>query len=100
MTTLDTYARFLTARWGELEAEDWHAADCEQNTYSAGPCDCGVPALTSADLAAKRTVLAHVTMQPPFRAHGDTEVRAPWYVVTLAEPFRDHPDHPANQRPA
>ena len=55
------------------------------------------PAHILADLAAKRAILGHVMMQPPFLAHGETEARAPWFIVTLAEPFCGHPDHPANQ---
>lgn len=96
--TLDAYATFLAARWEEIEAEEWHAADCERNTYTAGPCDCGVPDLTRADLAAKRVILTFHTGThgcPDGGVHFDYEICPT--VTMLAAPFRDHPDHPANR---
>lgn len=96
--TLDAYATFLAARWEEIEAEEWHAADCERNTYTAGPCDCGVPAYTLGDLAAKRAILEEAVAYVPELEHGDNGEWAVEMVVThLATPFRDHPDHPANR---
>ena len=105
MTTLDAYATFLTARWDEVEAEEWHAADCERNTYSAGPCDCGVPALATADLASKRAILgkAHEALRFAARpsAGRSSRVCAATFIVVLedlAEPFRTHPEHPENRK--
>lgn len=99
MTTLDAFARFLTARWDELEAEEGHAADCERNTYTAGPCDCGVPAYVLADLAAKRAIFKEAVDYSPELEHGDNGEWAVEMVVHhLAAPFRDHPDHPEGER--
>lgn len=133
MTTLATYAAFLTARWDETEkvAEmatpgPWErfggvkrAGPMELHGVRSVPVEAGGnfdsevsasiddvdaahialhdPRATLDDLAAKRAILAlhlpSVESEP-----GDTECK--WDIDTLrllAEPFRSHPDHPANQ---
>ena len=58
-----TLTGFLLARIAEDEAaqamslDAWHRADCERNTYDAGPCDCGIPARVLAECEAKRRLV-------------------------------------------
>lgn len=97
MTTLDAYATFLTARWDEVEdahghypvqPSDW--GDFDTPTGGCVPCDVRPPAecYVLADLAAKRAILEEM---------GDMDDPPSWVLNLLADPFRDHPDHPANQ---
>lgn len=86
MTTLEAYAQFLTARWDEMEAG---AGDA----HLTGDDD--APRSVLADLAAKRAILDEC-------ADWDVDLDdvgrlAAFTLRHLAEPFRDHPDHPANQ---
>lgn len=93
MTTLDAYARFLTARWDEMEAR----AECDPHcstSYHQAACDCSAK-MTLADLAAKRAILAAADDDNPMLDHLSL-VTLEWVVTHLADPFRDHPDHPAN----
>lgn len=112
MTTLAAYAAFLTARWDEQaewaqvaldrcaglgETRSWRWV----RTYGRGSSSfydgCPDPRATLDDLAAKRAILAQVTMTPPMVTFEAREPMAPWFIVHLAYPFRTHPDHPANQ---
>lgn len=97
MTTLDAYATFLTARWDEVEESDldpdWlsgsgHELRCwPHDDGEPFLCDCKKPYLR-ADLAAKRAILDEM---------GDMDDPPSWVLNLLADPFRDHPDHPANR---
>lgn len=127
MTTLDAYAAFLAARWDELEAVAREAAEAHDEAdevYVSDGVRVGVefpPAYVLADLAAKRAVLAQcgsllrdweVISAPDYdhtfpgvlphepRRRNLTRQDAAFaqrILDHLAEPFRDHPDHPANQ---
>ena len=113
--TLDAYARFLTARWDEIERyrDDLHDVSACRRTWDGweyeGDCTCGKPAHVLADLAAKRAILdlARGWETSAARHCGPTDIA--WVggraqaitgetvVRKLAAPFRDHPDHPAHQ---
>lgn len=109
MTALDAYATFLTARWDEAErvARELltdqpgdYGPDClYYNADDITLCVGARPVL--ADLAAKRAILAEARNYSPELSSGDNGEWAFEVVLThLADPFRDHPDHPANQRDA
>lgn len=104
MTTLDEYARFLTARWDEQERD----ARVRQVDAMTGSRWKGYPEAaydeiqsftlaetrrTLDDLAAKRAVLERIGFlfdEPDGLGNLVEDVLA-----FLAAPFRDHPDHPA-----
>lgn len=126
MSTLDAYARFLAARWDEAERiaqaatlGPWQSDGCDvlQAVSAAQVADCFEPDRPDAthialhdpayvldDLAAKRAVLKlHKPADGLCASCGDArwataQVDSPCPTVkALAAPFRDHPDHPANQ---
>lgn len=109
MTALDdqayAYPRFLVARWNEEEkvAQFKHANWCALVAPVTGTeCDCGHPAYLLAALAAQRVILeayeeAHESeVRNPFTSGSVFTLALHEALVALAEPFRSHPNHPAN----
>ena len=118
MTDLDAYAAFLAARWDEIEQDlilrdtdaVGHALDC---VYAGGwegtaACDCGAIERASADLAAKRAILDDAVQSARWSTDPDCPPESVAFYAAraghlgdalhhLADPFRDHPDHPARR---
>lgn len=112
--TLDAYARFLTARWDEIEQTANHVSVSAIDETSGVLREIRYPVAREilADLAAKRAILDDAMRDhrsladQQARPQGSLnmlyllEVRNDVNRVTLehlAAPFCDHPDHPANQ---
>lgn len=120
MTTLDSYAAFLTARWGEIEQVAIVAATATAPLWdtigtrtvpvqAAAHMAIHDPTAVLADIAAKRAILyiASGWEMASDRNSGLTDIASvversqaiagETVLRHLAEPFRDHPDHPENR---
>lgn len=81
------------ATWGEGQ---WHHADCEVNSYAAGPCDCGLPARVLADADAKRRIVETCRMASTTDGRLASRLVTPSLTVlaeqvlrALAQPYAD-----------
>jgi hypothetical protein len=86
-----------TAGWVDHVNGEWHRADCERNSMSAGACDCDVPARVLAECAAKRAIVElheEVTFADPVDGEFGCVTCGPGdrpcpTLTHLAQPYRD-----------
>lgn len=112
-----TITEFLTARLIEAEdpSEIPHGLGCsyvaDGGRFGLLPCDCGIPALWRADIAAKRAIIhqhgsndgAH-ECPDGFMDGAETEPHTGWELVCmtqrhLASIYSDHPDCRSEWKP-